>query len=434
YGQNGFDEDALKIFSGMLGTGMKPGLFTFTAVLRACSSQMIIGMGKLVHALAIKVGMESDVSVGNGLVAMYVKCTSVEEARQVFDKMADRDTASWNIMIVAYAQHGFEEEALNLFCVMLLASITPTHIIFVSILTICASSRALQEGTQVHAHIIKTGFELHTFVLNLLVTLYSKCGSIDDAHTMFDKMPERDKIAWTAMIATYAQNDNGKEALELFVEMLNTGMKLDEVTLATALSACSSPETLQHGKEIHAHMIKCILEPGIYGENSLAAMYGKVESIESARKIFDRMHNRDRISWNAMIAGYCQTGNDEEAIKLFHLMLHTGMELDHITFTCVLGACANLEALEWGTLVHATIVKVGCVLNIFGSNAIVSMYAKCRSIEVAEKMFQKLSVRDLVSWNAMITGYDQNGHGEEALKFLCQMQRLDMKPNNFTFI
>ncbi|XP_057867701.2 pentatricopeptide repeat-containing protein At3g24000, mitochondrial [Cryptomeria japonica] len=434
YGQNERNEDALKLFCRMLCAGIKPGLFTFTAVLRACLSHMAFGLGKTVHALAVKTGMELDVSVGNGLVVLYAKCMKIEDARQVFEEMNERDSASWNIMIVTYAQHGFEKEALNLFCVMQHENITPTHISFVSILTICASSGALQEGKQIHAHIIKKGFELHTFVLNLLVTMYSKCGSLDDARNMFDKMPERDKIAWTAMIATYAQNDYTKEALELFVQMQEADMKLDEVTLATVLTACGSPETLQHGKEMHAYMVKVTVEPGIYGENALVTMYGKAGSIESARKVFDRMQNRDRISWNAMIAGYWQTGNDEEALKLFQLMLQTGMELDHITFTCVLGACANLEALEWGSLVHATIIKVGCALNVPASNAIITMYAKCRRIEAAQKMFQTLSSRDLISWNAMITGYEQNGYGEDALKFMCQMQRLGMKSNVYTFI
>jgi pentatricopeptide repeat protein len=181
-------------------------------------------------------------------------------------------------------------------------------------------------------------------------------------------------------------------------------------------------------------VIKTRVEPDISVENTLVTMYAKGGSIDDARKVFERMHKHDRVSWNAIIAGYSQTGNNEVALKLFQSMRHAGMDLDYITFTCVLGVCANLEALEFGKLVHATILKAGFVSNAFVSNAIVTMYAKCRNIEAAEKMFQHLSFRDVVSWNAMITGFDQNECGEEALKCLCQMQRSGMKPNEFTFI
>eukprot|EP01018_Ginkgo_biloba_P027654 Gb_41804 [translate_table: standard] len=434
YAQNELDSDALELFSQMLATGTKPNQFTFTVVLRACASETSLTVGKLAHALTIKTGIESDISVGNGFVSMYVKCGSIEDAHRVFNKMSTRDIVSWNTMIVAYAHSGFTDNVLKLFYQMQAASMTPTHITFVTVLGAFGSPAALQEGKQVHAHIIKTGFESHMFVGNSLVTMYSKSGSIADARTVFDKMPKRDMIAWTGMIARYAQHEHVREAVELFRQMLQTDIKLDHITFAIVISACGSQETLEQGKQVHTYITKTRIEPDVNIENALITLYAKGGSIEDSRKVFDRMQKRDKVSWNAMIAGYAQSRNNDEALKLFCQMQQAGMEVDHITFTSILGACANLESLEGGKPVHATIIKAGYESDVFAGNALLSMYARCGRIEAAQNMFEELHYQDVVSWNAMITGYDQNGYGEEALKLLCKMQREGMKPNMFTFV
>eukprot|EP01018_Ginkgo_biloba_P029523 Gb_22658 [translate_table: standard] len=436
---------------------------TYGSLLQACAKTKTLSDGKTIHAHIIKTGIEPDVFLENNLVNMYAKCGSMEDARQMFElmlkpdvvsyntmiagyancgriadarqlfvKMSKPDVVSWNAIIAAFVRNGDNQEALKLFQQMHWANMKPNSFTFGSVLKACASQATLQQGKQVHNWVIKTGLDSDVFAGSALVDMYSKCRSMEDAREVFEKMPERNRVSWTALITGYASNGPAEEALSLFHQVQRAGMKPSQFIFSSVLSACASISALGPAKEIHKHIIQTGFESDVFIGSALVDIYAKCGNIEDARNLFDKFPARNMVCWTAMITGYMQNGRGEEALKLFRQMRRTGMKPNQFTFTSITGACAGLAALEEGAQVHNQIIKTGYESDVFVCSALVDMYGKCGSIEYASKLFYRMP-KNAVSWNAMISGFAQNGHGEEALKFFCQMQMEGIKPNEVTF-
>eukprot|EP01018_Ginkgo_biloba_P020817 Gb_00206 [translate_table: standard] len=434
YVQNGHAKEALTLFHQMTLSDAKPSSITIVSVLSACTHSVALQQGNRLHNYIIKTGFESDVFVGNSLVDMYAKCSGIEIARQLFDKMSVRDVVSWNAMIVGYAQNGHASEALALFKEMQHTNATPDTVTIASALQACAHLGNMQEGSKIHDCIIRLGFESDVSVGNSLVAMYSKCGSIEAARNLFDKMSKRDAVTWNAMIAGYAQNGHANEALVLFYRMQLAGIIPNSETVVSVISACGYLLALQQGRSIHNYIIRSGFESDIFVGNSLIAMYGKCGCINVARHLFDKMTNRDVVSWNSMIAGYSQNGHANEALILFHQMQLADVTPDSVSVVSALQACAHLGDLQHGKVIHDTISQSGLGLDVSVRNSLIGMYTKCGSIEIARQLFDIMSKRNVVSWNAMIAGYTQNGHANEALTLFYQMQLAGVRPDSFTMV
>ncbi|KAH9310930.1 hypothetical protein KI387_025965, partial [Taxus chinensis] len=416
YTRHGFEKEmSLNLYCEMQQMGMRPDAFTFASVLRACAGFAALGHGKGIHVQIIKIGVEFNVFVGTALVDMYAKCGSIEIARQVFDEMPARNVVSWTAMIVGYAQNGQAKEAFKFFHHVHRAGMKPNKLTFVGVMSACAILVDLDFGAQVLTQVIKSGFELDVSVCNAIVTMFAKCGSIRDAQYLFDKMLERDLVSWNAMIAGYAQNGRGEDALKLGFQMQSTGVKPNQFTYASILSVCSSLQAFEEGKQLHGNITKTGFESNVFVASALVDLYGKSGNMDNARLLFEKISQRDAISCNSMIAGYVQHGFDEKALKLFFQMQQNDLEPDEATFASVISACASLAILEHGRHIHAHIIIIGFESQMNVANALVTMYAKCGSIEDAWQVFNKMVKHDLISWNAMITGYAQHGHGMETL-------------------
>eukprot|EP01018_Ginkgo_biloba_P026876 Gb_29534 [translate_table: standard] len=433
YVQSGDGEKALRMYNQMQRASIMPNQFTFASALKACGILADLENGKSVHAQATKIGFVSNIVLCSALIDVYAKCGRIEDARKVFDKMPKRDLVTWTAIIVSYTQLVDGKEALKLFCKMQDIGIKPNHFTLASVLKACASLVALEHGKQVHAHIVENGMESNVIIRSALVDMYAKCESILDACKVFDRIPKRDVVLWTAMIAGYVQNGHGERALILFRQMQQTAMEPNVFTWASVLKACSSLGVLERGWQIHAHIIKTGLESDLSVGNALVDMYAKCGRIVDAISFFDRMPQRDVISWTSIIAGYMQNDHYEEALQLFHQMHLAGIKPNAFTFTCVLRACAILGFLEQGKHVHALLIRTGSEPVIALGNALVDLYAKCGNVEEARSLFIRMPERDIVSWTVMITGNAQNGNGEEALKLFSQMQQAGMIPDKFSF-
>jgi pentatricopeptide repeat protein len=173
--------------------------------------------GMKIHEDIARGGFLSNVVVGNALVDMYAKCESVENARDVFDKMRKRDVISWTTMITGYAHNGWGEEALKLFQKMKMVVVKPNLKTFASILPVCANLAVLEQGVEIHEEIVKSGLQCDVFVESSLVDMYAKCGNIEKALNIFSKMQKRDAVSWTVIIGGCAQNGMEEEALRLFL-------------------------------------------------------------------------------------------------------------------------------------------------------------------------------------------------------------------------
>ncbi|XP_059067789.1 pentatricopeptide repeat-containing protein At2g13600-like [Cryptomeria japonica] len=191
-----------------------------------------------IHQKVIKTGFLSDVVVVTALIDIYAKCGSIQKARELFDNMSSRDVASWNAIIVGYAQNGLVDKALDIFKQIQLAGLKPDSVTFASVLPACANIGALKQGMAIHQKIIKNGF-FEDAIMNSLIDMYAKCASIQKARVLFDKMPQKSVISWTAMIAGCAMHGYSKDSLELFELMKHSGTDPNHVTFLCILFACS---------------------------------------------------------------------------------------------------------------------------------------------------------------------------------------------------
>ncbi|XP_057813358.2 pentatricopeptide repeat-containing protein At1g08070, chloroplastic isoform X2 [Cryptomeria japonica] len=327
---------------------VQPDQFTFASVLPACAKIRGLEQGMDVHQIIVENGFLSDVVAVSALVDMYAKCGSIHKARELFDKIPQRDVVSWNGMIAGYAQSGVVEKALEMFKQMQSSGVKPDSTTFSSVLLACAKMGALEQGVLVHQSIIENGSLSDVIVASALVDMYAKCGSMDSACELFEKMSQRDVIAWTAMIVGYAQNGFVEKALKTFKQMQLAGVKPDSTTFASILPACAKIGALEQGMDIH----QCIIENGFLSDTVVATalgdMYAKCGNIHKARKLFDEMPNKNLVSWTAMIAGYAQNGFCMDAIKLFELMKNSGTYPNDVSFACVLLACSHAGLVDQG--------------------------------------------------------------------------------------
>ncbi|XP_057845150.2 pentatricopeptide repeat-containing protein At3g12770-like [Cryptomeria japonica] len=433
YARNGFVEKALETFKQMQMAGVKPNSTTFASILPACTKMGALEQGMEIHRSIKEAGFLSDVIVATALVDLYSKCGSIDKARALFDTMPQRDVISCNAMIAGYAQNGSVDKALETFKHMQLAGIKPNSTTFASILTTCAKVGALEQGIDIHQSIKDREILSDVVVATALVDVYAKCGSIDKARELFDRMPQRDVVSWTAMISGYAQNGFVEKALETFKQMQVAGVKPDPTTFASILPACAKMGALEQGMNIHQSINEGGFMSDVIAATAIVDMYAKFGSIDKARELFDRMPKRDVIAWNTMIAGYAQNGFVDKALETFKHMQLTGVKPNSTTFASVLPACAKMGALKQGMNIHQSIIEGGFVSNIIVGNALVDMYAKCENIDKACELFLRMPQRDDISWNAMITGYAQNGFVKEALETFKQMQLAGVKPDSTTF-
>lgn len=467
YVSNHYPAQAFEVFERMKEGGVKPNRITLLSILKACSSDEMLEKGKEIHAFVEATGLESDVSVATALITMYSKCGEVALARQVFDEMAERNVVSWTAIIQGSAQHGRFEEAFQLFEQMLYTGILPNAVTFVSVLNSCITPQALDRGKRIHSHVKERGLETDVYVANALITMYYKCRSVHDARDVFDRMLKRDVVSWSAMIAGYGQSQEKEslnEAFNLLDRMRVEGVLPNKITFMSVLRACSMHGALDQGRRIHAEIstvgfqsdsslqtaiFNMYANCGSVGEaeqifskmanknvvawTSLLSMYVKRRDLASADKVFGEMPSRNIVSWNLIIAGYAQSGDIAKAFELVSGMRAEGFEPDRVTIISILEACGAFAALERGKSIHGEAVTLGLDSDTVVATALIGMYSKCGELAEARILFDKLSSRDTVAWNAMILGYGQHGDGMEAIAIFERMLEENVTPNEVTF-
>ncbi|KAH7568877.1 hypothetical protein JRO89_XS06G0066300 [Xanthoceras sorbifolium] len=312
----------------------------------------------------------------NHLVNLYSKCRFFVYARKVVDESPEPDLVSWSALISGYAQHGFGfeyderlfdaipersvvswnalfssyvqgdfyKEAVDLFREMQMHCLGkyPNMFTLSSALKACAGVGLKEFGRQLHCSLIKMDggrFESDNYVVNSLIDTYGKCGHVEDAATIFKKYPVVDLMAFTSMIATYAQDGQGEEALKLYLEMQDRGVNPDSFVCSSLLNACANLSAYEQGKQVHVHIIKLGFMSDIFAGNSLVNMYAKCGSIDDADRAFSEIPERGIVSWSAMIGGLAQHGHGKGALQLFNQMLKDGVSPNHITLVSVLCAC-----------------------------------------------------------------------------------------------
>jgi pentatricopeptide repeat protein len=430
-------EEALDAFSKMRKDGLVPDLVNFASVFKACAGLGDLVRGRAMNELFKRSGAEPNTMLGNSLLNMYVKCGSLKEAKEVFDSMEERDAGSWSIIISGYAKSGNASEAMRLFRGMESTSTEPDEVTYLSILNACAMAGDLEQSIEIHDRIKKSGASVSNFTWNTLIDVYAKCGSLADARDLFAQIPERDAVTWNAMIVGLTKHGHHEDALSFHQRMLLEGIPPDTVSFVSVLNACTASEgCLEHGRRIHSQVAQSAADlVNVFVENALIDMYGKCGCLTTARKVFDEMRQRNVVSWNTLIAGYGRRGLDWEVLLLFErMMAGESVEADEFTYVSLLNACATMAMLEPGMRAHDEIVAGSRELDVFVGNALIDMYAKCGRIMDAAKVLDRMPERSVVSWNTMLAGHAQHGHGHEALCLAHRMQREHVELNHVSFV
>ncbi|XP_074289176.1 pentatricopeptide repeat-containing protein At2g27610 [Silene latifolia] len=433
YAHHGLIEPALGVFTRMLAEGITPNPFTYATVFGSLADYGMIVKGTQVHAQVIKSGFfNSHASVGNSLLNMYAKSGMVREARDVFLVMEIKDTVSWNGMIAGFVANGLNSEALDLFKRMRLEGVQLTRLVFATVIKACANMQELAFARQLHCRVTKSGFDFDLNIRTALMVTYSKCRVMDDSFKLFETMKQtQNVISWTAMITGYLQNDGKEKAVHIFREMNKLGIKPNDYTYSSILTAhcCLPPH------QIHALVVKTRYLDSLSVGTALLDAYIKTGNTIEAGRVFEKISHKDIVTWTAMLTGFVQVGDTEGAISIFRQLTKEGSTPNEYTFCSVIHSCAGTEATsEQGKQFHAFSIKYAYNNALCVSSALVKLYAKKGNIDGANKVFKRQRERDLISWNSMISGFAQHGYAKNALEVFQEMRRKKIKMDGITFI
>ncbi|KAL6185191.1 hypothetical protein ACLB2K_041325 [Fragaria x ananassa] len=439
--RNGFVEDAQKLFDEM----PHRNTVTWNAMIRGYFLN-----GQFATAVSLFNRMKDrDVFSYNTVIAGLMQCGDVDGARRVFDGMDFRDVVSWNSMISGYVRNGRIGDAVQVFEGTPEKDVVSWNLVVGGLVKYgefdlaeeyfkkmsvrdCASWTIMisvfgEAGRIVEARELFDEMPVRDVqAWNAMIVGYIGNGCVELAEGLFQKMPERDFESWTQMVEGLVECHRINDALKLFMEMPE---KCPKTWNSILLKLMRNELT----REAHALLEKMPYRCVISWTNLIVGYFG-IGEVCDAIKLFESMPTRDTTAWNATIFGLSENDRGEEGLRLFMRMKESGPSPDKATFTSVLTICSDLPTLHLGRQTHAHIVKGGFGDIVSVSNAMVTMYARCGSMDSALLEFSFMPIRDVISWNSIVCGYAHHGNGEVALEMFERMRSTDVDPNAITFV
>ncbi|KAH7287902.1 hypothetical protein KP509_31G002400 [Ceratopteris richardii] len=437
YIEHGYEDVALDCLQQMHHDGLSPDAVTYACILKACGNIKDSKRGQEIHREIDRLGLlRSDQVVVSALIDMYVKCSMLEKAREVFNKLHIRDAVTWNTLIKGYIDNEQSEEAIELYEQMQSENICASNVTYICILKACSNLGDIKKAEEIYAEISRIELLYHDPVLgNTLLDMYAKFGLLQKAQEVFDNIHTRDVVSWNALLTGYVEHGHPEEALNCFEQMEHDGVHPDNITLIYGLKACGSIGAIPKGCDIHAEIERLgLLETDISVGSNLVDMYGRLGEVERAQEVFDELRVQDVVAWTSLLGGYAENGYDEAVIGCIDEMQFAGINPDAFTFTWGLKACSSLGATDKGREIHAEIERRGLLeRDLILGNVLLDSYVKFGLVAKAQQVFEKLPVRDVISWNSLIAGYAQLGESENAFCVLDGMLKEGLKPGPVTF-
>ncbi|CAA0839265.1 Putative pentatricopeptide repeat-containing protein [Striga hermonthica] len=316
----------------------------------------------------------------NSQLKHLTKSGDLKTARNMFDTMPHRDEISWTTMIAGYISSSDPSEALSLFSKMWVdPDVVMDPFILSLALKACGLNVNLCYGQGLHGYSVKSSFIRSVFVGSSVLDMYMKTGRVFEGCAVFDEMPSRNVVSWTAVITGLVRAGLHSRGLLYLSQMWRDGVEYDSYTFAIALKACADLELLHNGKEIHARILKRGVDTTTYVANSLSTMYNKCGKVEYGSFLFESMTKPDVVSWTSMITTYFQTGEEEQGINSFSRMRACGISPNEYTYAAVISGVANIAKLEWGLQLHAHVLLVGLIDSLSVANSIMTILVKIRA-------------------------------------------------------
>ncbi|XP_057529649.1 pentatricopeptide repeat-containing protein At2g03380, mitochondrial [Amaranthus tricolor] len=388
---------------------------------------------RVLHALLTVHGLTDDLLCLTKLVSLYGAFGSLSFAHKVFDKIPNPDFYSFKVLIRWYFKNGLHSETILCYNCLRKHLKETDDVLFSIVLKACCQLRDVDQGKKIHCHIVKSG-PPDSFVLTTLLDLYAKCREIDSARNIFEEIEIRDIVSWTSLMIGYVQNDCPQEALMLFNRMRENLVDGNHFTLGSLLTGCGKLRALHQGKWFHGYIIKVGINLNSILATTLIDMYVKCRRIKDARSIFDEMStSNDCVAWTAMIVGYTQCYQETDALELFKDKIRDRFLPNSMTIANVVSACSKLKYLNMGRSVHCLSI-VQDLEDVDVKHALIYMYAKCMMFKDAKYIFESLPIKNVITWNSIISGYVQSGNALEALKLFHRMILESGSPDAMTFV
>ncbi|KAK1281920.1 Pentatricopeptide repeat-containing protein [Acorus calamus] len=434
--KQGLIQQAFSLLNEIESQTLQIGPEIYGELLQGCVYKRAVSEGLQIHARILKNGalFAKNDYIETKLIIFYAKCDLSAIADGLFRRQRGPNVFSWAAMIGLSCRNGLNKEALMGFVEMLENGFSPDNFVVPNALKACSALRLDGFGRCVHGYVVKMGFGQCVFVSSSLVDFYGKNGELVEAQKAFDGMSERNNVAWNSILMGYVQNGLNEEAMEVFYNMRIDGVEPTRVSVSGFLSASAGAEASFEGRQGHAVAVLSGLRMDDILGSSIINFYVKVGSVEDAEIVFDRMVERDIVTWNLLISGYVKDGQLEKAINACRRMRwEENLRFDSVTLSSILTACADSGNLVLGKEAHCFCIRNSLESDSVVANCVVGMYAKCERIENARRVFNRTKNRDLVLWNSMIAAYARLGFSGEALNLVYRMQLEGVPPSTVSW-
>ncbi|KAJ6403822.1 hypothetical protein OIU84_012088 [Salix udensis] len=333
---------------------------------------------------------------------------------------------------------------------------------FISLLQNCKHNNQIPP---IHAKIIRNHHDEDPFVVFELLRVCSNLNSIGYASKIFSHTQNPNVYLYTALIDGLVLSCSYTDGIHLYYQMINSSLVPDSYAIASVLKACGCHLALKEGREVHSQVLKLGLSSNRSIRVKLTELYGKCGAFEDARRVFDEMPERDVVAstvminyyfdhglvreatsvfslirikdtvcWTAMIDGLVRNGESNRALEVFRNMQREKVMPNEVTIVCVLSACSELGALQIGRWVHSYMDKHGIELNHFVGGALINMYSRCGDIDEAQRVFEQMKEKNVITYNSMIMGFALHGKSFEAVELFRGLIKQGFTPSSVTFV
>ncbi|XP_010553133.1 PREDICTED: putative pentatricopeptide repeat-containing protein At3g08820 [Tarenaya hassleriana] len=391
---------------------------------------------KQIHAAVIRHNLHDDTYILNLLLKRTLRLGLTFYSHLIFSHTTHQPNIFlFNTLLRGFVSNNLFHESVHLFLSMRSNGLSPDSFTFPFLLKACSMLPNLDLASHLHSLLLKSGFGRDVFSQTSLLSLYARCGRLDDAIKVFDDIPERNVVSWTAIISGYISAGKHREAVDVFKKLLGMGVRPDSYLVVRILSACAQLGDLSSGEWIDQYVME---EIGMYRNSflstSLVDFYAKCGNMEKARSVFEAMPEKDIVTWSSMIQGYASNSLPREATELFFRMLRKNLKPDRYSIVGFLSSCASLGALELGEWGSNLIDRREFLTNPVMGTALIDMYAKCGTMARGFEVFRAMEEKDRVVMNATITGLAKNGHVELSFAVFGQTEKLGIRPDGNTFL
>ncbi|GMH20390.1 hypothetical protein Nepgr_022231 [Nepenthes gracilis] len=397
--------NAIGLFSRMLVLGISPNSSIYVSLLNSLSDPSFTEAGKQFHSHAVRSGFSQDTSINTGIINMYVKCGRIDDAKKIFDHLAEKNAVTWTALMVGYTQADKHMDAWKCFCRMVRKGVPMDEFVFSAVLKACSALEELEMGRQIHCYIVKQGLEFEVAAGTPVVDLYVKCGRIESACQAFQRIFQPNDVSWSVLITGYAQAQKSYEAIDHFKLARCNGL-LNSYMYSSIFQVCSGLADLSFGTQVHGDAIKRNLISYPYGESAMVTMYSKCGQLDCACEIFQSIDEPDAVAWTAIISGCAYHGRAAEALELFGRMQDHGVRPNAVTFIAVLTACSHAGLItEAKKYLDTMSNEYGVEPTIDHYVCMIDAYSRAGKLQEAFNLIIAMPfVPDAMSWKSLLGG------------------------------